>query len=121
PISPVPSFLFPWVPLFPLVRLLEQFLHCLIERLAAKVLVADDAVAVENVHGRERPDVPLLADRPFLAPVPPAAPGDLAMLDALLQGRTLFVGHHRERGERLAFEALDQSALARVHCLARPA
>src|SRR5262245_42433305 len=83
----------------PRLRLAQEFFDGRVQALVAKVLEADDAPPVEDEHLREPLDVPPPHERAALA-VPPAAPGDLALADRLLQGLFPGVGVHAHGRKR---------------------
>src|ERR1700679_2078416 len=83
------------------------------------VLESNGPGAIQHVDGRERRDNPVLADRALQAAVPPASPGDFAVLDRFSQRLPVTIGVDAQQGETLAFETLNELSLFGVHSPAR--
>src|SRR5262245_30465174 len=102
--------------------LAQQRVDRLIDRLPAHALVADDALAVEDVERRVALHAPPPADGPpRRAAVPPRREVQLLRGDDLLHRLAVLVAVHAEYHERLAGVALQHLALLRVHLLAEAA
>src|SRR2546430_1533066 len=93
------------------LRLRDQLFDLLVEHLIAcdaDVLVADDAAVVQDVQRRPALDVPLRGDGSRPAAVPEGSPGDLFLLERLLERLAVPVAVDTEQNERLAFQLLHE-------------
>ena len=88
------------------------------------MLVPDDAAVIEHVNSwpaRDIRDIPSSGDRSLGgAAVPPGTPGDLLLLQNLLEPFPVGIAIDAKNCKRLAFETLNERPLVRVRGPAGP-